>query len=371
MTDKRDAGLDPRANPDLFGHEYAEQGLLDTFRGGQLAHALLISGPEGVGKATLAYRFARFLLAQSQNSEGQFDDGLFGPAPMSPPSSGLRVDPDSPVFRRVMAAGHADLISIERRVDEKSGKKKGEIVVDDVRGIGQFLSLTPAEGGWRIVIIDTADDLNRNAANAVLKVLEEPPRRSLLILISHNPGRLLPTIRSRCRKIVLRPLPEEQIAGLVASHNRDVAPEDLALLGQLSEGSIGRALSLADDNGLELYRELDGLLQTLPRLDIVRLHSLGDRLAKTGAEDTFTTAMTLLRRRLSGLVRMQADPAAYPHAAGEGDWTGRLAGTASLDRWLDVWEKISRLLARVDGANLDRKQVVLNVFLTLEDAVRS
>ena len=370
MTESENFGIEPRANPDLFGHEGTEQGLLESFRNGQLAHALLIAGPKGVGKATLAYRFARFLLASDRERKGEEINDLLGPDAPSSPTSDLYVDLHSPIFKRVASAGHADLIGIERRVDEKTGKKRGEIVVEDVRGIGQFLSLTPAEGGWRIVIIDSADDLNRNAANAVLKVLEEPPRRSLLMLVSHNPGRLLPTIRSRCRKISLKPLAEAWIADLVHRHRPDLAHDAAALLARLAEGSVGRALALADGNGIELYQELDDLLQTLPGLDILRLHAFGDRLAKAGAEDLFATAMTLLRGRLSRLVRLRAAPASLARS-GEGDWAERLAQAASLDRWLDVWEKITRLLARVDGANLDRKQVVLNVFLTLEDAVRS
>ena len=371
MTESEDFGREPRANPDLFGHEGTEQGLLESLRNGQLAHALLIAGPKGVGKATLAYRFARFLLASDTEGKGEGIGGLFGPDTPPSPTGGLYVDLHSPIFKRVASAGHADLISIERRIDEKTGKKRGEIVVEDVRGIGQFLSLTPAEGGWRIVIIDSADDLNRNAANAVLKVLEEPPRRSLLMLVSHNPGRLLPTIRSRCRKITLKPLAEAQIDDLVRRHRPDLAHDAAALLARLAEGSIGRALALADGNGIELHRELDSLLQTLPGLDILRLHALGDRLATAGAEDLFATAMTLLRRRLGNLARLRAAPDTRAQSVGEEDWAGRLAQAASLDRWLDVWEKITRLLARVDGASLDRKQVVLNVFLTLEDAVRS
>ena len=187
----------PRENPSLSGHEPAEKELLSAFASGRLPHGLLITGPHGVGKATLAFRFARFLLSQGAAPSA---GGLFAPAV---PSS-LALPPEHPVFRRVASSGHADLLTVERGIDPKRKRERTEIVVDDTRAIAAFLRLTPAEGGWRIVVVDTADEMNRNAANAVLKILEEPPSRALLILVSDNPGRLLPTIRSRCRRLPLR-----------------------------------------------------------------------------------------------------------------------------------------------------------------------
>ena len=207
---------DPRANPDLSGHAAAEETLKTAAESGRLAHAWLFRGPRGIGKATLAFRFARWLLASSGASS------LAAPAPpslfgddMAPEAigsdEGLFVAPENPVFRRVAAAGHADLMTIEVGLDDR-GRRRREIVAADVREVGRFLSMTPAEGGWRVVIIDSADDMNRHAANAVLKVLEEPPRRAVLLLVSHNPGRLLATIRSRCRSLALRPLANDTVA---------------------------------------------------------------------------------------------------------------------------------------------------------------
>ncbi|HYB55310.1 MAG TPA: DNA polymerase III subunit delta', partial [Alphaproteobacteria bacterium] len=162
-------GPAPRANPDLFGQEEAEAALLEAFRGKRLAHAWILSGPRGIGKATLAYRFARFMLAHGAKAES---GGLFGPA--TPPES-LALSPDHPVFRRVASGGHADLLTLERRFDEDRRRFKSEISVEEAREVADFLHLTPAEGGWRIVVIDGAEEMNRNAANAVLKIVEEPP----------------------------------------------------------------------------------------------------------------------------------------------------------------------------------------------------
>ena len=185
--------------------------------------------------------------------------------------------PDS-IFRRVASGGHPDLLTLERGFDEKRGKLREEIIVEDVRGVGNFLRLTPAEGGWRIVVVDAADDLNRNAANALLKILEEPPRQSLLLLICHAPGRLLPTIRSRCQVLAVRKLHDTRSSTCCSVTGETLGAKSKEILVKLAEGSIGRALDLAEAGGAALYRELVGLLASLPNLDIGAVHELGDRL---------------------------------------------------------------------------------------------
>ncbi len=364
---------EPRANATLVGHGAAEKILKDAFASGRLAHAWLITGPRGIGKATLAFRFARFVLAQGGDEargEGAGERAaagdLFGGA-RPEDDRGLYVAPDHPVFRRVASGGHADLLTVERGFDDKREKRRGEIVVEDVRGIGHFLSLTAAEGGWRVVVIDSADEMNRNAANAVLKVLEEPPKRALLLLVSHNPASLLATIRSRCQRLALKPLAESLVAAKLAEYGPDLAADDAAELARLADGSVGRALALAEEGGIELYRELNGLLPTLPALDGLALHRLGDRIAK--ADGAFRTATELLTGWLARLILTAAHgETSMPPA--ERAVIGRLAPAASLERWLEAWDKITRLVARADGANLDRKQVLMNLFFTMQGAAR-
>jgi DNA polymerase-3 subunit delta' len=374
----------PRANPYLAGHEAAEAALLEAHGQGRLPHALILGGPRGIGKATLAFRLARYLLAQ-----GTAGPDLFAAAP---PST-LAVAEDNPVFSRVAAGGHADLLTIERGINPNKWKKRDpppdaearkrvlrdEIVVDDTREVANFLRLTPAEGGWRIVIVDSADDMNRNAANALLKILEEPPRRSLLLLVSHAPGRLLPTIRSRCRNLALKPLPEAEIVRLIGRYRPDIADGDARALARLAPGSIGRALDLAASGGLDLYRALLKLLNPLPELDAAALHALADKLARAEAEDSYRTVTELLTQWLARMIRTAAvqngDGGADAHGEGEivrGEREGmrRLAARRSLDQWVEVWENITRLFAQADGLNLDRKQVVLGAFLALEGAAR-
>jgi DNA polymerase-3 subunit delta' len=361
----------PRENARLQGHTAAERTLLDAYNSGRLAHAWLFTGPRGIGKATLAYRFARFMLAHGKEAGEKDGGGLFGDALAPAPPNSLHLDPEHPVFRRVASGGHADFLAVERGVNEKTGKPRSEIVVDDVRSIGGIMSLTPAEGGWRAVVVDTADEMNRHAANALLKVLEEPPARALVILVSHSPGRLLPTIVSRCRRLPLQALADDDVAALLAAYRADLPAEDRADLVGLAEGSIGRALALADEGGVGLYRDLAALLVTLGQLDIGALHALGDRVGRAGAEEAFLTVTDFLRWWLGRLILFAARGQVPPSASSDDRaLMERLAPAAALDRWLEVWEKINRLLARAGGANLDRKQVFLNAFFALERAAR-
>lgn len=365
--DGRDPAPAPRANALLLGHDRAAATLAEAAASGRLPHAWLFEGPRGIGKATLAFRFARHLLAH----------GSTCPGPSSPPpeseAAALYVDPAHPIFQRIAGSGHADLITVERRINEKTGRLRTEIVVDDVRAVGAFFAHTPAEGGWRVAVVDGADEMNRNAANSLLKVLEEPPARSLLILVTHNAGRLLPTIRSRCRRLVLRPLNDAVMTSLLTRYRPDLPADQVRTAIALADGSIGHALGLAR-GGLGVDATLSALMARLPHLDVVSLGAFADTLARPGAEAAFATAMELFRRALARIVRCAAHADAAPQTAGGGlgeAFVERLAGAASLDRWLEVWEKTDALLMRTDSANLDRKQVVLTLFVTLRKALHT
>ncbi len=377
--------LSPRNNPDLFGHEKAEAVLHGAWKSGHLHHAWLITGPEGIGKATLAHRFARFLLSQgAQDSEGGSGGGtsggdLFADDPScAPPEESrgeLYTDPGSRIFGRVVAGGHADLLTVARGIDPKSKKLRGDIVVDDVRGIGGFLHMTAAEGGFRVVVIDAGDEMNRNAANALLKSLEEPPARTVLLVVSHIPGRLLPTIRSRCRELRLAPLGKADFAAVLTRLDPGLDARERDELFRLSGGSPGKSLRLTEEGGLELYHEVLELLSGLlpgeagrrAGADIAALHALADRVTGKKGEAAYHTLVDLLSSWISRLIRFGAGGGAGPE---ESPIMQRFLAAASLDQWLEVWDNQQALFAQTDGLNLDRRQAILNAFFNLEKAVR-
>lgn len=353
----------PRANPELIGQAAAERVMLAAWRSGRMPHAWLIGGPRGVGKATLAYRFARFVLAGGGDAVG----GLFGASGLD----SLALPTGHSVFRHVAAGAHPDLVTVERQINPETRKLRGEIIVDDIRDAGQFLHLTPVEGGWRAVIVDAADDMNLNAANALLKALEEPPRQALLLLVCHAPGRLLATIRSRCRYLALPPLSDEHVARLLDRFRPGLAEDDRAALVALADGSIGRALDLADRGGIELYREMVALLARGPDIDVPAVYAFADGVARGGSDAAagFRTAMELLAAWVERLARAASGASTGSEIiAGEGAVHARLAGSGGVERWIACWDKINLLARRTESLNLDRRLVLIDAIVTLADA---
>ena len=331
---------EPRANPLLVGHAAAEATLAEAMRSGRLHHAWLITGPQGIGKATLAFRFARRLLAGAS------------------PDGSLALPPTHPVFHRVAAGSHADLLTVEREWDEKRRRMRGEIVVEDVRRISEFLRLTPAEGGWRVVIVDGAEDLNRSAGNALLKVLEEPPDRAVLLLVCAAAGRLLPTVRSRCRRLGVAPLDEADMAALLDHYLPDRGEEERARLAVLAEGSPGRALQLASEGGIGYADMVGQVLAALPALPPERADEVADALGRS--DEAFGTFMDLLRAAVAAAVREAARGRADPDQS-------RLLGARTLADWVDVWHALTRLQDETDTLHLDKRQAIANGFGLLAD----
>ena len=347
----------------LLGHETAEQTMLAAHQSGRLHHAWLMAGPRGIGKATLAWRFARFLLC------GQQQGGLFGGG--APDS--LDVAADAPGRSLVDARSHPDLFHLRRTLNPDTGRMRAEIAVDDVRDLGAFMHMTPAMGKWRVAIVDAADEMNRNSANAVLNILEEPPPNAVLLIVAHAPGRLLPTIRSRCRRLALQPLSDDIVMRLLGDLAPDMKEGERLVLARLAEGSIGRALELAGAGSVELYSEMVGVLATLPDLDIPRLHGFAERFARRGEEANaaWRSLNYLFDGWMKGLARQWAvGEAASPVVPAERGLQSRLLAAASLERWNDAWDKAAELLSGADRVNLDRKQTVLGSFLALQSAMR-
>jgi DNA polymerase-3 subunit delta' len=338
------AAVHPRETNVLFGHREAELGLLNAYRSGRIPHAWLIGGSAGIGKATLAYRMARFVLAHRNPNAGDVQQALT-----------LNVDPSDPVARHVAAGAHGGLLTLERTLNDK-GVLRTVITVDETRETISFFGSTAAVEGWRVCIVDTVDELNPNAANALLKILEEPPRQSLFLLVSHAPARVLPTILSRCRKLALRPLATPDVIRAAAqAANVDIDDPALAEAAEAAEGSVARALTLLGGDALKLHQRTAALLAGLPQVDPRELHALGDAL---GGSDRVTLAAFIdsVDRWVSERLRV--------------DDANANANLPRLARLAEVWEKINHAARDTAEYNLERKPLVFSVFGQLAEAMR-
>src|ERR1700726_5001884 len=338
------AVVHPRETTALAGHREAETALLKAYRSGRIPHAWLIGGAQGIGKATLAYRMARVLLAHR--------DALGAGVPR--PET-LWVDPPDPAARHVAAGAHGGLLTLERSLNDK-GVMRTVITVDETRETISFFGSTAAVEGWRVCIVDTVDELNPNAANALLKILEEPPQQSLFLLVSHAPARVLATIQSRCRKLPLRPLaPSDVVRAAALASGVAIDDPALAEAASASEGSVTRALTLLGGDALKLQQRTTALLATLPKVDPRELHALGDSLG--------TSDRVALAAFVDSIDRWIAERLHSPDLDAN-------ANLPRLARLAEVWEKINRAARDTAEYNLERKPLVFSVFGMLAEATR-
>lgn len=362
----------PRFSSSLFGHEGAERLFLEAVNQNRIHHGWLITGPRGIGKATFAWRIAKFLLANNPGVEKSGGAGLFGEELPPIEYETLSLDEDDPIARRIEAGGHGGLSVIERSVNDSTGKLRSDIVINDIRKLSGFFSQTASEGGWRVAIIDAADEMNVSAANALLKILEEPPEKSILLLIAHSPGRLLPTIKSRCRQLALKPLSDDSVRAVLAARFPEIGNDDLNAAAVMAAGAPGKAIELVGRAGIDLYRELASLLVALPSVDMPRVHTLATKLGAAKADGEYRLFSEMLQSWLQRLIRQQVSgEASADIMAGESDQISRISALARVDQWLDLWEKVGHLTARADAVNLDRKQVIVSVFSSLQATVRA
>jgi len=333
----------PRETFELFGHREAETALLNAYKSGRIPHAWLIGGAQGIGKATLAYRMARFVLTHRNPLAAEVQR-----------ATTLFVDPNDASARHIAAGSHGGLLTLERTLNER-GVMRTVITVDETRETISFFGSTSAVEGWRVCIVDTLDELNPNAANALLKILEEPPQQSLFFLVSHAPARVLATIQSRCRKLSLRPLAAADVIAAAAKAT-GVASDDPALIeaANASEGSVAQAITLLGGDALKLQQRTAALLATLPLVDPRELHALGDAL---GTSDRVALAAFVDSIDRWVAERLRADGNANTNLP-------RLA------RLAEVWEKIARAARDTQDYNLERKPLVFSVFSMLAEATR-
>jgi DNA polymerase-3 subunit delta' len=333
----------PRKTMTLVGHSAAERALLDAYRAGRMPHAWIIGGPEGVGKATLAWRVARFLLANPD-----------------PPSANVQraqtldVDPTSPASRQIAALSSSDVALLRRQWNDKVKKLYTEIRVDEVRAAMRIFQHAAGGNGWRIAIIDSADELNRNAANALLKMLEEPPPRSLFLLIAHRPGRILPTIRSRCRLLMLEPLTEDEVIRALLDIELDYPRREIEAAAKRAGGSVKDALRLLEGESGQFDARVQNLLAHLPEIDWRDIHVLADAVTGRDNEAAYESLMANVFAYLDRSVR-----------------DGGARAPVRMQPYAVAWEKVLDAARETEVLNLDKRPLVLSIFAELAAAVRA
>jgi DNA polymerase-3 subunit delta' len=324
----------PRETEVLYGQGAAEAALLAAYRSNRMPHAVILGGPEGVGKATLAYRFARFVFAHPDPAAASVQA-----------ATNLQVASHLPAARQVAAGSHPNLQVLRREPDTKSGKMRTGISVDDTRRVRDFFTLKPATPGWRVLIVDPADDLNPSSSNALLKLVEEPPNRSLILIVSHAPQRLLPTIRSRCRLLRLPPLDASALRRILADLGVDAA--DMADALAHADGSVRRAVALLEEEARLSYEIVDLHVRDGGAFDLLRALQLADRIQAGRRGDALAHFTDAVSTALAAILRDNRDLPAR-----------RLAPVAEL------WNKLYRSQGEIEAFNVDSRHFVIE---TLRD----
>ena len=343
----------PRLTRILTGHAKPQADFLAALNGGRMPHAWLLTGPKGVGKASFAYLAARLVLSGGSATA------------MSPAL-------ESDDAHLVEEGAHPDLFVLKRDYNPKTQKFRGDIPAEAARDLRQSFNLSAGRGGWRVAIIDSIDELNRYGVNALLKLIEEPPEKCLFLIICHNPGRLLDTIRSRCRMLSFNALDESDLQSIVHGRLEGSDPNEVAASAFLAQGSAGYALMLSEEGGFDLYREMIGVLETAPQLDVEKLHGLAGRFGARAAPEQFAIFCFLLSGWLHRYVRFASTGAGFqPVFEGEEALVNRLLGDGlGVEPFVALWEKVEQDSRAVEALNLDKKQAVLEWMTSFADASR-
>ena len=366
-TARREGLQPPRQSVLCLGHENVENDILPQIDGGRIPHAMIFAGPEGIGKSTFAFRLARYLF--SRGTPGDDAGGLFGEMlPAVPAAGDMNLPPDHPDFRKVASGGHPDLLTVERQFDEKRGRFKGILDVEQVRRIPPFMRMTAAQGGWRIVIVDDADTMNRAAQNAILKILEEPPPNALLLLIAHNPGQLIPTIRSRCRMVAFEPLDTAVFTRILRENHPALSDKEITTLHAIAGGSAGQGLRLVTEGGLEAVDKVMGLLHGWPSWDWPQIHLMADVISKPGQDDSLQAFQDVLLWIVRSLLQAKARGQALTGPLAGNDALQRMLAHYSLAQFLAVSDAVHDHFATAEHANLDRRHTVMGAFSALSGA---
>ncbi|MDJ0614885.1 MAG: DNA polymerase III subunit delta' [Rhizobiaceae bacterium] len=341
VADALDGIPHPCETQRIIGHSTAIAAFLDQYASGRLHHAHLVTGPKGIGKATLCLRLAAHLLKnpQATTAAKALEDAA----------------PANPVDAQIAARSHPNVLHMTKPWDEKAKKFKTQLTVDEVRKTITFFGTSRGEAGWRVAIVDAADDMNQNAANALLKVLEEPPKDTVFFVLSHAPAKVLPTIRSRCQHMPLKALSDPELQEVLSQLGvtSGLADEEKTLVSGLAQGSVRDAILLVQEDGLELYQSFISLCEGLPATDWGAVHALADRVIGKGKEERYQLLMSFAEKFMEDKAK----------ATNNGQ-----TSISVLARWAQVWEKTRNSIRTSDAYNLDRKQVIINLFQDLGQA---
>ena len=366
MCDRLESIAYPGEHANLLGHDKALAEVNHAYKKQRMHHAWLVTGPKGIGKATFALAVAAHMLRYPDLSSTS--DQIIMPGP------------DDETFRLVGKGGHPNVLHITRPLNDKTGKFRTEITIEEIRKLKTFLNRTRVQDGWRVCIIDTADELNLNATNALLKILEEPPERTVFFILANNPGRLLPTIRSRCRQLPLRQLANEnlhqalELLGVELDHLNE---QEFDSLYRLSQGSVRKAITLLQLDGIALHQRFGEIIAVTHQgdTDWLKIHKLADELSRANKDEQFRLLLDIAQIYIAGSLHFTNAPltADSANARQRSPMKGlspisaplKQSMLSRLARLCEVWEKTAASVSLADGYNLDRKQIIINLFGSL------
>lgn len=364
ITSHNDGLNDPKAMSFCLGHEDQENLFIELYNKNSLPHAMIFSGLEGIGKTTMAFRLVHFLLKNGKVGDGQ--GGLFGEALPTEEITSLDVDPNDPVFRRVVSGGHADFLHIHRAFDKAKGKQDASLKVEAIRKIEPFLRKTASEGGWRIVLVEDADTMNRNAQNAILKILEEPPANVLIILIAHRPGMLIPTIHSRSRTVAFSSLSAETMQTLISKkEGLEALPSDIDALADLSEGSVGQALKYLEYDGLDMMQRVLDHMDHANDGDLHKIHEISASLSTPAQDASYRMFVNIIQWIIRKTLLLKSRGIDDIPSYIKNDTTSKIFNEYPLDKLIGLTDSLQDNFKRVDLSNLDRRDAVRSAFLMI------
>ena len=371
LSDQIEGYPHPKDTETLFGHQNAEQEFISCFKSGKLHHGWLITGPKGIGKATFAWRIAKFLLTQPfdclETNEffGNFDENQ---------TSDIVENHKKAITARILAESEPRLAIIRKSFDEKRKAFRAIIRVDEVRQLKTFFSLSVTDGGSRVAIIDCADDLNINAANALLKTLEEPPKNTVFLLINHKPHSLIPTIKSRCRELRLSSLSESDLMSALRQLNLPIPENDSEIYSLLASGSVGNSIRLLEHDGVSLYRNMLSLLNQLPNLNGFELEKFIGTFSSNKSRSRLELLVDLLNTLIARLSKagITGHSSWNPILEDEKEVFVKLCPNPKIaKKWAELAQTQSENLKHGLAVNLDPSSMILDTFFRIEDCART